>query len=220
MDVEIDRSTVCRYLGYKSDVEPSPRIASLLDEHVGNVEDLLEPSYSYVIKRVMAVEGSQALIEGKVVFKSEAIARLLSASQRVAVFIATIGNRPEEAAARLAHENLIVEAYVLDAIASSAVDSLADAVHKEIIKEAEALGLCSSRRFSPGHCDWGIGQQRKLFRALKGHRLGVALTEDCVMVPQKSTSGIVGLGEYGSNADAYNPCQDCDKRGCPWRTQG
>ena len=217
IDVDIDRSSVCQYLGYKTDVEPSDRIASLLDEYIERAGHLIEPSYSYITSDIERVEGSRALIKGRVVFKSEVIARLLEHCEKVAVFILTIGDRLEETVGSLADNGQIVEAYVLDAIGSSVAESLADVVQSKIGDVARAQGLCISRRFSPGYCDWDIKQQRVLFRAMDGNSLGVCLSDEYMMIPQKSISGSIGIGLCDRGVESYNPCETCNKRSCPGR---
>jgi hypothetical protein len=214
IDIGIDRRSVCRYLGYKADVEPSARIASLLDEYIERARHLIEPSYSYIINDINRVEGSRASVKGRIVFKSEVIARLLKRCEKVAVFILTIGSRLEETVGWLADDGLIVEAYVLDAIGSSVAESLADVVQSKIGDLAQAQGLCISRRFSPGYCDWDINQQRVLFRAMDGDSSGVCLSEECMMMPQKSISGIIGIGLCDQGVESYNPCETCNKRNC------
>jgi len=217
--IDIDRGSVCRYLGYRADVEPSARIASLLDEHIERAQHLIEPSYSYVISDINRVGGSRAFVKSRVVFESEVIARLLERCEKVAVFILTIGSRLEETVGSLAENGLIVEAYVLDAIGSSLTESLADLVQNKIGDVARAQGLCISRRFSPGYCDWDISQQGMVFRAMDGDSSGVCLSEEHMMVPQKSISGIIGIGLCDRGVESYNPCKTCNKRNCPGRRQ-
>jgi len=217
IDIDIDRNSVCKYLGYRDDVEPSARIASLLDEYIERARHLTEPSYSYIISNIERVEGSRALVKSRIVFKSEVVARLLERCEKVAVFILTIGSRLEEMVGWLADSGLIVEAYVLDAIGSSVAESLADIVQSKIGDLALAQGLCISRRFSPGYCDWDINQQRVLFRAMDGDSSGVCLSKECMMMPQKSISGIIGIGLCDQGVESFNPCESCNKRNCPGR---
>ena len=217
IDIDIDRRSVCRYLGYAVDVDPSARISSLLDEYIEKTRHLIEPSYSYLIKDIERVEGSRSFIKGPVVFESEAIARLLERCEKIAVFILTIGSRLEETVVKLADNNLIVEAYVLDAIGSSVAENLADLLQEKIRDEAHSNGLCISRRFSPGYCDWDISQQEIVFPALNGDSSGVFLSDEFMMTPQKSISGIIGIGQCNSGMDSFNPCKTCNKRNCPGR---
>jgi hypothetical protein len=219
MDIKVDRREVCRYLGYSPDIEPSARIASLLDEYIETARNLIGPSYSYIIKDIKAIVGARVFVEGPVVFESEAIAQLLERCEKVAVFILTIGGRLDETVRWLADSEQIIEAYVLDAIGSSVAEGLANSVQNRIREAAHAQGFCISRRFCPGYCDWDISQQEMVFRSMNSEYAGVFLTDAYLMLPEKSMSGIIGLGSCDNGIESYSPCATCDKRGCPGRRQ-
>ena len=217
--IDIDRRQVVHNIGHDADYKLSPRIASLINEYVENACHLIEPSYSCVIRDIKLVQGSRIVIEGPIVFQSNIVARLLEQCEKVAVFLVTIGNHLEEMVCRLAEDGLILQATVLDAIGSVAAEKVADFVQGRIGEVARAQGLCISQRFSPGYCDWDVGQQKMVFRAVNGASMGVRLTEGCLMLPRKSISGIIGIGPGKGNVENYNPCKTCNKRDCPDRRQ-
>jgi len=37
------------------------------------------------------------------------------------------------------------------------------------------------------------------------------------MIPQKSISGIIGIGPASANVENYDPCKTCKKKDCPGR---
>jgi hypothetical protein len=189
----------------------------LVDEYLENANHLVDVSYSYIIRDVEWAHGSIAFIEDSIIFKSQVVAQLLERCEKVAVFALTIGNHLEEMVCLLAKERLLLQASVLDAIGSVATEKVADSVQDRISEVASANGLCTSRRFSPGYCDWNVGQQRMLFKAMNGNSAGVRLTEGCLMLPQKSISGIIGIGSDNGSVESYNPCNTCKKQDCPGR---
>jgi len=193
------------------------RISSLIDEYIENANHLIEPSYSYVIGDIELVHDSTVVIEGSIIFESQVIARLLEQCHKVAVFLVTIGKHLEETSCRLADDGLILQASVLDAIGSDATEKVADFVQDSIREMAGAQGFVTSRRFSPGYCDWDIGQQRAVFQAVDGDVVGIRLTKRCLMIPRKSISGIIGIGPSNSNVENYNPCKTCNKYDCVGR---
>jgi hypothetical protein len=215
--IEIDKKQVCRYIGYDDNHDMSARISSLIDDYAEHAHYLINPLYSYVIKNVEWARGSMALIEDSIIFKSQVIAQLLEHCTQVAILLVTIGKYLEETTSKLARDQLVLQATVLDAIGSNAVEKVADSVQGKIKEIAEAKGLFISRRFSPGYCDWNIGQQRMIFHALTGNTVGVRLTGECLMIPQKSISGIIGIGPSYDNVENYNPCKFCNKQDCPGR---
>ncbi|MCH8136634.1 MAG: hypothetical protein IIB77_11700 [Proteobacteria bacterium] len=151
------------------------------------------------------------------IFESGVFARLLENCDKAAIFLVTIGDLLEEMVGQLAEDRLVVQATVLDAIGSVAVESVANFVQERVEEVAQAQGLCISRRFSPGYCDWDIEQQRMVFQAMNGDYADVRLTDGCLMLPQKSISGIIGIGPCDSNIEEYNPCRSCDKLECTGR---
>jgi len=221
VDIKIDTKNVCNYLGYSTDSEPPARISSLIEEYAEEAYHLIVPSYSYVIRDIELVQGSRVFVQGSgdllshlIIFESGVIAQLLRPCLKVAVLLVTIGSHLEETACRLAEDGLILQASVLDAIGSDAVEKVADSVQDMIRETSHTEGFVISRRFSPGYCDWDISQQGGIFRAVNGYLVGVQLTDRCLMIPRKSISGIVGIGPPEGNIENYNPCKTCDKDDC------
>ena len=213
--IEIDRQQLLRSLGYGNSAPPA-RITVLIDDYLENIPELIEPSFSYVIKDLVLVYGSSTVIEGPSVFQSEVVSRLLERCDKVAVFIVTLGSYLEEMVQCLAEDKLILQATVLDAIGSAAVEVLVESVRDRIRRSASIEGLGVSRYFGPGHCDWDVSQQEVVFQALDGNHTGVQLADRYLMLPQKSASGIIGIGP-ASEVEAYDPCGTCQKQDCPGR---
>lgn len=217
VSIEIDKEQVCRYIGYEDGQNLSARISSLIDDYAEHASGLINPSYSYLIKDIEWARGSIAFVEGSIIFKSRIIAKLLERCTRVAIFLATIGKYLEETSFQLAKDGLILQATVLDAIGSVAVEKVTGFAQARIKEIAKAQGHVISRRFSPGYCDWNIGQQQMLFYALTGNTIGIRLTGECLMIPQKSISGIIGMGPSNADVESYDPCKTCRKKDCPGR---
>ncbi|MBA7474823.1 hypothetical protein ES707_10181 [subsurface metagenome] len=217
IDAEVDKKRICSYLGYCADCEPPSRISSLIDEYAENAPYLFDPAYSYDIKNIERVDDSSVFIEDSIVLRSQVIARLLEQCCQVSLFVATIGNQLEEMARQLAEDGFIVQSAVLDTIGSDAAERVAGFVQDQIEEIASAHGLCTSPRFSPGYCDWDISQQKMVFQAVDSESVGVCLTQECLMIPCKSVSGIIGIGPGDIGVGQYNPCKRCDRDDCPGR---
>ena len=157
-------------------------------------------------------------IDGGIVFRSSILTRLLEQCEKVAVFTVTIGNHLEKIVAALARDGLMLRATILDTVGSNTAERVAEMAHNLISEEARPLGFCTSRRFSPGYCDWDISQQEMVFGAMGRNTAGVSLTDGYLMIPRKSISGIIGLGRPGHDVEEYNPCRTCSNREClDWR---
>ncbi len=214
---EITRDQIGNRIGYAVDAELSPRIASTIDEYIQKVKSLIEPSYTYVIKSVHHIEESKVFINESTVLESNVISQILQRCNKVAVFALTIGNRLEDMTAQLGEQGLIVEAFILDSIGSSYTERAADFVHGIVGEMAHLQNLSVSRRFSPGYCDWPISQQKDIFEMLGDNLPDITLSADYMMNPEKSVSGIIGIGPHDSEVASCNPCSSCTKQTCLWR---
>lgn len=215
--IAIEKQKVLNQIGYDDEVEPSIRIDSIVDDYIENYQDFIAPSYSYSFADIEWVRGNHVSLGNSIILKSKVLARLLSRCEMVAVFALTIGNYLEDMVAYLVEERLVLQATILDAIGSGTAEKLAGDVEDKIKQMAYAGNMVTSRRFSPGYCDWKVDQQKMVFRALNGDTGGIQLTESLLMTPRKSVSGIVGIGLPDRDIENYNPCIMCKKKECPGR---
>jgi hypothetical protein len=215
IEVALNRDEVCRRLGYEKGQSLRPRASSLVDSQLGEARLLIKPHACYTIKSITGVSSSTLSIDG-MVLRSRQIAPMFSGCSRVAVFLVTIGVGLEKRVAQLMGDGLAHEAFVLDTTGSVAVEEAADWLEGEIGRIAAAKGHRIGWRYSPGYCDWDIVQQKELFGILDGESIGVDLTGECLMVPRKSISGIIGMGESCITSSA---CRFCNRKDCPTRRE-
>ena len=139
-----------------------------------------------------------------------AIARFLAPAQEVVVVICTIGDQLE----LLISEAMKSEPGLgisLDGLANGAVENLGTEVCRYFEREASHRGWQCSLPVSPGMDGWPLAEaQKQLFALVDSSSVGVHLTESAVMVPLKSASMILGLGE--NIAVQGGPCDFCNLR--------
>ena len=136
-------------------------------------------------------------------------------AESAALFVCTAG----EVFTRLTHElnaeGDFLEAYVVDAIGSLAVERAMDNIQSELERDMAARGMRITNRYSPGYCNWPLAGQQALFAAIGEHGTGVTLSATCLMSPIKSVSGIIGLGA-GVRRREYG-CAVCNNNTCIYR---
>jgi len=86
-------------------------------------------------------------------------------------------------------------------LGSVIAEKCADEMEKNVQESIEKLGWHRTNRFSPGYCGWHVSQQQILFALFKGETCGVRLTDSSLMLPIKSVSGIMGLGQQVRRLD-------------------
>ena len=86
----------------------------------------------------------------------------------------------------------LARAAVLDACGSALAEAGCEQAEAEIRQRYP--GVKMTKRFSPGYGDLSLRIQGELLRALDAEkRLGITLTESCLMIPSKSVTAIIGL---------------------------
>lgn len=112
----------------------------------------------------------------------------------VLIYLVTIGPGIDDAVQALMRQGEMLEAYLLNGIGGGAAEMVAQdlnlCLNDHLSRETPAAAAW--QRFSPGYGDWRVSEQRKIFALLEPEqRLGVRLSEGDIMIPEKSTSGIM-----------------------------
>jgi hypothetical protein len=206
------RSNTLLNLGYKKRGAPGKDIEKILSEAIHSIAGSTKTRGIYLAVPIIRIN-KKAIITEKGAIRSPMFARRARSckgKKSLVFMIATIGGGWKR---DLGKDPPVLRQLIFDAAASAAAEIAADLVEKQWRGEAGAKGLKASMRFSPGYCDWDLKEQRVIFDALDASKIGVELTEHCLMVPEKSVSA-VALVAYDLAAAA--PCAFC-KKDCRWR---
>ncbi len=147
--------------------------------------------------RLVAVESVDAggihLAGGDVLASADLAARYRDATH---IWFAgvTIGPELPQAAAAAMAASRLGEALIFDAVGGETADAAMDFLQQQASQELRRRGMAlMQRRFSPGYGDWALEAQRSIFRLLPLAKIGVSLSERCVMAPEKSVTAISGV---------------------------
>ncbi len=201
-------------LGNGTSGSPSGRTRRQLRAAIRTVVKTMEPQA--VLKSFpLEKQGAKILIDGRIPVRGGKIAYAMHHCTKAAVYAVSLG-RKLDIVLRESQDADPAYGVILDQTASLAVERAA-----RIIQETAAGNLPSgegaTERYSPGYCDWPLREQRPLFSLLGEETAGIELTESCMMIPGKSTSGIFGTGPAALVAKHGNACVFCAERGCPYR---
>lgn len=139
-------------------------------------------------------EGEDAIkIEGKRVV-SRLFAKLLKPCSQAYVMCASIPERDVKKINEAIAQGRGLLALVLDAYASEYVDGALDVI---MARKNEALRrtnqALTSKRFSAGYGDLDIKYQRVFYDLLHMSDMGVEITENFLLIPEKSVIAIAGV---------------------------
>ena len=209
--MKIDRAEVLRYLGWRGQ-----DLDGKTERALARAEELcLSLCVPRKVVRRFALDGMR-LAGTDVTLEGADIARHLAGCDEVYLFAATVGGGPENRVRALFYTDPAL-AVVLDAAATAAVESFADDVEDEI---ARAAGRPVRSRFSCGYGDLPLAMQRDFIGLLSaGKFAGIAVTEDHLLLPQKSVTALVGAGGAPAEGkDCGRKCAACGRKDCRYRT--
>lgn len=127
-------------------------------------------------------------------FESSKLASLLKGCKSLALFAVTAGAEIVEIASDLSARGDGVDALVYDAVGSEMTDAAAEWLQQYLNQQFKRGGeILTKRRFSPGYGDLDLKNQAVLFKLLDIEKLGVKLTEDFLLVPEKTVTAIAGI---------------------------
>lgn len=181
--MKLERSDILRYMRMGS-VSPDAGILTRIDACESAVLRAIRPNF--VADVVDVAYGASSYSVGPLVLSSADLRRALRGAGKAYLFAATLGMGVDQlirrAAAISASELLIVQS-----VATAAIEEYADEVEKTL------LGPLTSR-FSPGYGDLPLVVQKDFLAAVDGkRRLGITLTDACLMIPSKSITAIIGV---------------------------
>ena len=199
-ELGITAADVYEQMGYH-DAQPDKATQQETAMILKEVSQWLRPQFSYFV-----VNKQPDFEMGNIILCQ------LRGSEAFALFICTSGLEFETYQHRLKEQGDMVRVFIADALGSVIAEKCADQMEKALQESIDKLGWKHTNRFSPGYCGWHVSQQQLLFPLFQGHTCGVKLTDSSLMIPIKSVSGIIGLGEKVRKLE-YT-CGLCDFKQC------
>ena len=192
-------------------------LISQIQDLIGQCIEIMNPCSNYTRFTNPEFESgaSQLLLEGRIFHLERMVWSALRKSTEIALFVATCGQEVELLSKQLMREGYALESLIVDLIGSEIAEYVADTVHKKIESDASSAGLKITNRYSPGYCNWPVSDQQQLFSLLGQNTCNIRLTASSLMVPIKSVSGMVGIGEQ-VHFRGYT-CSNCDAEHCLYR---
>ena len=211
--ITINQNELFRDLGYKVD-QQSDHLRQLGQKLVEEGYEKADLSCGFTIHPIDKMDPHANEIRiGQAIFKPGAIIlKQLQQSSHLAIFVATAGSSITNWYNDYSEKGDIFSQFIADAIASHIVEKTAELVETEIAREAKASGYSITNRYSPGYCDWTVAEQQILFSLLPENFCGISLTESSLMLPIKSVSGIIGIGESVQKTEYQ--CAICTMENC------
>lgn len=165
----------------------------LVKEAIALGHQLVQPVACFIYHPIKPVAPDTAAVESAFTIKSRKVYGRVAGCQGIYLMAVTIGLELDRRVSELSRAGDVTRAFLLNAYGSEAAEALLEALNREIARNEEARGMTTTKRYSPGYGDWPITAQRELLGHLNAERIGIHLTETCLMIPEKSVSAIIGV---------------------------
>lgn len=212
-DLGLTSDDVARGMGYAGGVQ-STYFGDDLDALVGEAgaHARIEGGFRVFPPESVSFERDGFRVEGQYFETGRIIADPLRDAATLAFFVVTAGSGFTAWSGALMRDRDHVQAYFVDALGSETVEKAADWLEERIVEWSMGRGRGTTNRYSPGYCGWSVSEQHKFFSLLPPGLCGVSLTESALMQPEKSVSGVVGIGASLKKLD-YG-CKICTLEDC------
>lgn len=165
---------------------------------------------------------------GAMMVKSKSLAVNLKDCQEVVLMAATLGVEADQLISRYSRQDMS-RGLIMEAAATAVIEEFCDACQLQLEEELNRQGKTLRPRFSPGYGDFDIAHQKDMTLVLDtARRMGLTLTEGCMLAPSKSVTAVMGVarleegtgqstGSQEKRRCTIKGCEACDKSDCQYR---
>jgi hypothetical protein len=195
-EIDVNPRDINVLLGYADDVLPEP-FSDYLAEAMKKANTLSDlRGVIYWTNDIRFSEKKDTIsIEGADFEVGRIVAKELRNSDSIVLFACTAGKEISDLAKNLLLGDEPVLGYVYNVLGSLTVEAVADKIHQEVREMSVLSDELITNRYSPGYCQWSVGEQHRLFSFFPEKCCGISLTDSALMQPIKSVSGFIGMGK-------------------------
>lgn len=183
---------VVRVYGRRNLDEVSPAVLAVARKAIDEAERVIHPRVIFIRRRIARMSEDSLTLRDGPTFRGRCFRARMDGAHEAVCFVATLGPSLDERVTALSDGEQMLEAFFLETAGSLAIQETLRAFRLHLVRRVEEEGLVLSSRLGPGYQDWPVRDQTSLLAAF-GCQVPVTLTEECVMIPLKSISGLFGL---------------------------
>ena len=193
--IPVPYDAIYRRLGYKRGItQVDKRSGEEIEGHIDHALSLISLKGSGRRVLLREVNPHRAVLETGDEFLSGKLARFLVGCEEILLMGATAGDAVMEAIRRDTEEEKMTRGVVLDAAASELADAALDWIaayySHQLTRENARL---TQGRFSAGYGDFLLENQMIMHNLLELDRIGVGISESCILIPEKSVTAVMGI---------------------------
>jgi len=193
-DLALDTNEIYLNLGYGGTV-PEAHFVEMVQQMLLEISEFCNPTVGYCINNGSMPDTKFLVINNQPIKVGQIITKYFYDCSHFAAFVVTAGVEFDEYCNKLKAEGDIVSEFVAYSIGSEIAEAAVRFVSTQIANDATKLNMGYTHSYSPGYCSWHVREQKNLFKILPEKPCGITLNDSNLMFPEKSVSGIIGLGK-------------------------
>ena len=193
--ISIPRKEIYRRLGFmKGITQISPSQQEEIEQYIHDAQSFISLKGAGLRVPIQEIKGSQIILAENILFESHQLAVLLDTCRELVLMGATAGSDIMAAVGEDIAGRNVTRGVVFDATVSEMVDAslgwIMDYFNRTLLRENRKL---LKNRFSAGYGDFLLDNQKTIYRLLQLDRLGIQITESCILIPEKSVTAVTGI---------------------------
>lgn len=194
------RRNIYRRMGFVKGVTDLPASQKEeIERYIRDAASLIHLKGAGLRMPIMEIKGTKIILPGGVEFESRQLARFLGNCNEIVLMGATTGWEIMNVIKEDASGANVTRGIILDAAASeiveAALDWIMDYFKQSLRRENRRL---LGKRYSAGYGDLFLESQKTMYRLLQLDKIGIEITESCMLVPEKTVTAITGIKAQGS----------------------
>jgi ethanolamine utilization microcompartment shell protein EutS len=182
-------------LGFrKATSQISSKTQKETDHIIAQAASLISLRGSFLRLSINDNSSGKILLAGDVTFQSKKLSVFLRNCKEAMLMGATAGDEIMKAIKEKSALGDLQAAVIYDATASemadAALDWIMEYINQLIRRERKTL---LPRRFSAGYADFDLSNQKIIHRLLALEKIGVQITSECILLPEKSVTALSGI---------------------------
>lgn len=195
ISVSIPRKEIYRRLGFiKGVTKISPSQQEEIEQYIHDAQSFIHLKGAAFRMPIQEIQGARIILPNNIFFESHQLADLLDTCREIVLMGATAGSDIMVAIGEDIAGSNITRGVVFDATVSEMVDASLDWItnyfNRILLRENRKL---LKQRFSAGYGDFFLENQKTIYCLLQLDRIGVQITDTCILIPEKSVTAVTGI---------------------------
>jgi hypothetical protein len=192
INIDLPLENIYKRLGYKSGITMLSKAQQ--EETEKTINDALPLIKLCGCALIEPVQKNKEVISiGSISMESRLLISLLKESDEILLCAATAGEKIIKEIKKCGKDDL-ARAVILDAAASEMTDACFEWIinyyNRQLLRKSKRL---TDKRISCGFSDFSIENQKKIYELLKLKKIGINITRQFMLVPEKSATAVLGV---------------------------